>query len=65
MKYYCTERPPMPGAIPKRGLLEIREYDRRTFVPDIGREAWAELIYGRELTEEEVFEYELAPAPAM
>ena len=61
--YFSTQRPAGPGACPKDGLLGFQNYDRRTFIPEFGREAWATLAYDRELTEEELKNYELVPHP--
>lgn len=61
-KYYSTQRPIMLGGCPKRGLVEFYNYDRREMVKEIGREAWGYVFYNRELTEEEIKEYELVKA---
>lgn len=39
MRYYSTQRPVMPGSFPKEGVQEIHNFDSRTYVPEIGREA--------------------------
>ena len=54
-RYYCPERPPMPGAIPKAGLVEVG--DEMCWPEDMFCWGWCE--YSRKLTEEEVAEYEL------
>lgn len=59
--YFMTQRPPMPGAMPKEGLYEIEDYDAKKFVPEVGCTAYAKLYYGRELSKEEVKQYELEP----
>lgn len=59
--YYMTQRPAQPGAQPKKGLTDIQAFDSRTFIPSIGREAYALLTYDRVLTAEEVRDYELVP----
>lgn len=64
MKYYSTQRPIMPGSYPKPiGNLpvEIKNYDERLFVKEIGRMAWGEIEYRDPLSEADVFEYELVP----
>ena len=61
--YYLTQRPPAPGAMPRRGLIDFYEYENRLFVEIIGREAWGSVVYDRPLTHEEVDEYELVPMP--
>lgn len=64
MVYYMTQRPPMIGAMPKEGLVDWVAFDddgRRVFCEKIGCEAYAKLNYSRELTEQEVNDYELIP----
>lgn len=61
--YYMTQRPPAPGAMPKRGLIKSYEYEGRLFVEAIGRKAWGSVVYDRELTAEEIDDYELVPMP--
>ena len=61
--YYMTQRPPAPGAQPKRGLVKCFEYDDRLYVEAIGRKAWGSVVYDRPLTAEEIDEYELVPMP--
>lgn len=56
--YYMTMRPPMPGAQPMEGLVEIIEMDNG-WVQDIRHTAYAKLVYDRPLTEQEVEQYEL------
>lgn len=48
MKYYSTERPIAPGTIPK-GAIEVKNYDEKKYVPEIGKEAWGFVIYGEPL----------------
>ena len=57
-RYYTLYRPPMPSAIPKCTHI-IRDYGQRKFVPDIEREAWGYVDCERELTPDEIAEYEL------
>ena len=61
-RYFTTQRPPEFGAIPRGGLLEVDCYDCRTYVPEIDREAWGCVSYDRELSAQEVADFELAPA---
>lgn len=61
MRYYMTQRPPMPGAMPRSGLVEIEEFDGRVYCKEIMREAYARLTYDRELTKQEIYDYELTP----
>lgn len=58
--YYSLRRPVSPGTYPRDGLVDFENFDRRSMVESIGREAWAVLHYDRELTEQEMRDYELA-----
>lgn len=60
-KYYMTQRPAMPGAMPKDGLDTIEDLDPRDVIPYIGKGAYALLYYTRPLTDKEVSDYELTP----
>ena len=55
-------RPPMPGAIPK-GAAEVESYADRRYIPQIDRMAWGWVEYDRELTLDEVYDYELIREP--
>lgn len=57
--YYSTQRPISIGTYPKWGLIEFENYDERTYIEDIGKEAWGQLIYDRKLSPEELCDYEL------
>ena len=57
-KYYLLMRPRSIGTNPKDATGWI-DYDERRFIPEIGKYAWGELYFRRQLTEEEVAEYEL------
>ena len=59
-RYYCLYRPPMPGAIPRLGLLRIASYDYKQCIGGIGTWGFAE--YDRPLTDAEVNQYELKPS---
>lgn len=59
-KYYLTKRPATPGAIPA-GATSVKNYDKKTYIEIIGREAWAVVVYSEELTKEAVDNYELTP----
>lgn len=61
-RYYSTQRPVAPGTFPKEGVQEIQNYDSRTYVEEIGREAWGHIDYSRELSEKEAADYELVKA---
>lgn len=58
-KYYILNRPVSIGTQPSRGLINFVNYNQRTFIGEIGREAWGMLKYNRELTDSEVENYEL------
>ena len=60
-RYYATQRPPMPGCIPK-GASEFVFLDERPLVEEIGRPAWGYAEYSRKLTNVEIAEYELVDA---
>lgn len=62
-RYYCLYRPPMPGTIP-RGPINIEDFGERRMIDEISRPAWGFVEYPRQLTPHEVYEYELAEAPA-
>ena len=57
-RYYCRFRPPMPGAIPRQGLVRVVDFDwPQSFN---GVSAWGYAEYDRPLTEQEIDQYELA-----
>lgn len=58
-KYYSTQRPVGIGTYPREGMQSFINYEKRTYVDAIGREAWGELTYNRPLTQQELAEYEL------
>lgn len=62
-KYYSIHRPVSIGTYPKQGLVSFENYDNQKQVDGIGRTAWAELIYNRALTENEIKEYEFMKEP--
>ena len=57
-RYYTLYRPPMPGAIPREGLVHTADFDYKQSYNGIGCWGWAE--YSRPLTEKEITDYELA-----
>ena len=61
--YYSLHRPVSPGTYPRDGLVDFENFDRRSMVENIGREAWAVLHYDRELTDRELRDYELTGEP--
>ena len=62
MKYYSTQRPLMPGCCPRAGVQEVVNFDDKKFCDEIGCEAWGFVEYNRELTQDEIDDYELVPA---
>lgn len=58
--YYLPLRPASIGTQPS-GTREIINFDRRIYVEEIGRMAWAKVGYDRPLTEKEVRQYDLIP----
>lgn len=59
--YYMIHRPPMIGAQPS-GFDSFEEYDPPRFIPELGRDAYAIIYYREELSEREIWKYELVPA---
>ncbi len=59
-KYYSILRPVSIGTQPKNGFMDFINYEDRTGVE--GKEVWAELYYNRELSAEEMKEYDLIRA---
>lgn len=57
-RYATLMRPAEPGAVPKEGLWAYE--DARGYVLPGKRHAWSIADYSRELTEEEIRDYELA-----
>ena len=53
--YYYRLRPPSPGCQPKQGLLEMN--GEKILHND--REYWGSCIYDRELSDKELYEYDL------
>ena len=59
-RYYSTQRPVMPGGFPRKAdVVEIKNFDVKTFCEEIGKEAWGYIEYQAELTKEEADAYEL------
>jgi len=61
-KYLCSQRPPMPGAVPTRGLVEIQDpQDGVESVELNGRSfnCWGYVVYDRPLSNVEMRDYEL------
>lgn len=65
MKYYSTQRPVMIGGYPKsQKVLEIKNFDSKRYVKDIGRTAWGWIEYDQPLSEKDAADYELVPEPS-
>ena len=65
MRYYSTQRPVTPGSFPRpdgNKVLEIHNYDSKTYCEEIGREVWGYIDYERPLPPELAATYELTPA---
>lgn len=60
-KYYMTQRPPMPGAMPKDGLIDIHEVMPAEYCDAVGHNVYATLTYDRQLSKGEIRAYELTP----
>lgn len=62
MRYYSTQRPVGPGTFPKlpeNKVLEVHNFDAKTFCEEIGREAWGYIDFESPLTQEQADNYEL------
>lgn len=57
-RYYCRFRPPMPGAIPRQGLVRAFSYDQKQTFDGVG--AWGFAEYDHPLTVQEISAYDLA-----
>ena len=67
-RYYSTQRPVTPGAFPGPGgnkIVEIHNYDSKTYCEELGREVWGYIDYEQPLTPEKAASYELIPAVAL
>lgn len=63
MRYYSTQRPVIPGSYPKRNLVvEVNNFDEKTYCEEIGGEAWGYIDYSEPLTKEDADAYELIQA---
>ena len=58
-RYYSSLRPIGPGTYPKDGAQDIHNYDNRQYIEDAGCECWGYIDYNRELTPEELKNFEL------
>lgn len=57
-RYYTTQRPPMPGCIPK-GAVDVVFLDDKPYIAEIGRNAWGYAVYDHKLPRREIEDYEL------
>lgn len=65
-RYYSTQRPVDLGTFPKppgNAPVEIINFDERRMVEGGTIRAWGELAYLKPLTEKQIDDYELRPAP--
>ena len=60
--YYSLRRPVSIGTFPRDGIISFENFDSRTYIDEIKHEAWAKLIYSRELTSQELSNYEFYDA---
>lgn len=60
-KYYSVMRPVSIGTAPKSGMMDFINYDNRMEIQANNGviRVWAEIYYNRELTEQEIKDYEL------
>jgi len=58
-RYYCLDKPPMPGTVP-RGMSDMVDFQEVRYVEDIGREACGYVEYFRKLSVDEVQRFKLA-----
>ena len=58
-RYYSRLRPVGPGTFPNHDVLEIHNYDSRTYIEDAGCEVWGYIDYAQDITEREARSYEL------
>lgn len=62
MRYYSTQRPIMPGSFPihpGNKVLEIHNFDSKSYCEEIGREAWGYIEYEKPLARYDCDSYEL------
>ena len=65
MRYYSTQRPVGPGTFPRpkgNKVVELHNFDSKTYCEEIGREAWGFIDYEQPLTPMQVASYELKAA---
>lgn len=57
-RYYCLDKPPMPGTVP-RGMSDMVDFREVRYIQEIGREACGYVEYFRRLTESEMDRFKL------
>ena len=63
-RYYTTQRPLAPGAIPRLRIpVDFEAWPERQYVPEIDRIAWGWVEYRETLTPEEISDFELVSEP--
>ena len=63
-RYYTTQRPLAPGAIPRLRIpVDFEAWPERQYVPEIDRIAWGWVEYIETLTPEEISDFELVSEP--
>lgn len=66
MKYYSTQHPIVPGSYPELGenhVVEICNYDSKTYCEEIDREAWGYIEFEHPLQPEDAIDFDLIPPP--
>lgn len=61
IRYYCLDKPPMPGTVP-RGMTNIVDFGELRYVNEINTDACGYVEYCRELTKSELRTYKLTEA---
>lgn len=59
--YAMLERPPMPGAQPREGLLSINAFNGTAIIDGQERNIWGLVEYERKLSAYELEHYSMAP----
>ena len=59
--YFCRERPPAPGAVPREDMTKVYEYPHPIYDPMADHLMYGYVRYSRRLTPEEIEQYELYP----
>ena len=63
MRYYSTQRPVTPGSFPRpdgNKVLEIHNYDSKTYCEELGREVWGYIDDEKPLARFDLDSYELS-----